>query len=66
MKALISPQEKVTLENGTVIGDRVCWVVDDKNVYEVASPQHWIDCPVGCAPDEWYYDGVSCLKKPQP
>lgn len=63
MKALISPQEKVTDYQGNV-GERVAQV--EQNVFEVAHPLHWVDCPDDCVADVWwYYNGV-CEVMPTP
>jgi hypothetical protein len=63
MKALISPQEKVTDYQGNV-GERVAQV--EQNTFEVAPPLHWIDCPDDCVADVWwYYNGV-CEVMPTP
>ena len=40
MKALISPAEN----------NRICQIEDDANIFEVAEPLYWFDCPVDC----WY------------
>jgi hypothetical protein len=62
MKALISPNEKVTDYQGNV-GERVAQV--EQNTFEVAPPLFWIDCPDDCVADVWwYYNGV-CEAIPQ-
>jgi len=56
MKALISPNEKVTDYEGNV-GERVAQV--EQNEFPVAAPLFWTDCPDDCVQDVWwYYNGV--------
>ena len=45
MKALISPQEN----------NRICEVVANANIFPVAEPLYWVDCPADCT-HEWKYE----------
>lgn len=63
MKALISPNEKVTDYLGNV-GERVAQV--QQMSFEVAPPLFWTDCPNDCVADQWWYYGGSCQPIPQP
>lgn len=65
MKALISPNEKVTDFEGNV-GERIAQVEPDANVFPVAAPLHWVDCPDDCVADQWWYYQGSCQAIPQP
>ena len=65
MKALISPQEKRTDYEGNV-GERIAQVEPDANVFPVANPLHWVDCPDDCVADVWWYYQGSCQLMPQP
>lgn len=51
MKALIDPRS-----------NRICEVREES--FEVAKPLFWIDCPLGCEADSWYYDGGKCVPLP--
>jgi hypothetical protein len=79
MKALISPNETFNinwisswvLENEqwvpvfSEIIDcfRVAQVETDENVFEVAPPLFWVNCPEDCKADQWYYkDGFIYVK----
>jgi hypothetical protein len=50
MKALISPNE------ARASGYRVAEVEPDANVFEVAQPLFWVDCPDDCVADQWFYN----------
>lgn len=63
MKALISPEEKVTDYQGNV-GERIAQV--EQNTFEVAPPLHWVDCPDNCVADVWWYYNGTCEEIPQP
>lgn len=63
MKALISPNEKVTDYEGNV-GERIAQV--EQNTFEVAPPLHWVDCPDDCVADIWWYYQEVCEPIPQP
>lgn len=80
MKALISPNEAfdlVYVSSWVRDGEkwepvysevpgcqRVAEVEPDTNVFEVAPPLYWVDCPDDCSADAWYFkDGVH--KKPE-
>ena len=65
MKALISPNEKVTDFEGN-IGERIAQVEPDANVFPVAQPLHWVDCPDDCVADQWWYYQNTCQPIPQP
>lgn len=42
---------------------RVAQVEQDENVFDVAEPSFWVDCPEDCKADDWYYkDGQLHLK----
>ena len=56
-KALISPQEVVTNFDSTT-GIRVAQVEESSNIFEVAAPLYWIDCPDEVSADVYYYDNV--------
>jgi len=62
MKALISPNEKVTDYLGNV-GERIAQV--EQNTFEVAAPLFWTDCQNDCVADLWYYINNSCVIIPQ-
>jgi len=62
MKALISPNEKITDYLGNV-GERVAQV--QQTTFEVAPPLFWIDCPDDCVADLWYYLNNICQPIPQ-
>ena len=64
MKALISPNEKITDYLGNV-GERVAQVEPDGSEFEVASPLTWVDCPDDCVQDVWYYINNTCVIIPQ-
>lgn len=59
MKALVSPNEKVVNYEGNV-GDRIAQVEQDDNVFPVADPLFWTDCPDECVADQWYYIDYKC------
>ena len=63
MKALISPNEKVTDYEGNV-GDRIAQV--EQNEFPVAAPLFWTDCPNDCVADVWWYYNGACEVMPQP
>ncbi len=63
MKALISPNEKVTDYEGNV-GARVAQV--QETTFEVAPPLFWTDCPDNCIADVWWYYQDTCQPIPQP
>jgi len=56
-KALISPTEVVTNFDETT-GQRVAQVEESANIFEVAPPLHWIDCPDEIVAGLYYYDNV--------
>lgn len=62
MKALISPNEKVTDPLGNV-GERVAQV--QHMSFEVSPPLFWVDCPNDCVADQWWYYNGSCQPIPQ-
>lgn len=61
MKALISPNEKVTDINGNV-GKRIAQV--EYVSFEVAPPLFWTDCQDECTADTWYYFEGQCVPLP--
>lgn len=63
MKALISPQEKVTDYQGNV-GERIAQV--EQNEFPVAPPLHWVACPDDCVADIWWYYNGTCEVMPTP
>lgn len=63
MKALIAPNEKVYLPDGS-LGSRVAWVCAEE--YPSAAPHFWVDCADNVIPDQFYYDGTQILPVPQP
>ncbi len=65
MKALISPNEKVTDYAGNV-GERVAQVESDESAFPVAAPLFWMDCPDDCVADQWYCINGVCQVIPQP
>lgn len=64
MKALISPQEKAYSYDGTLLGERIAQVSESD--FPVAPPLFWVDCPIDCEADLWYYLDGQCLPKPVP
>jgi hypothetical protein len=75
MKALISPNESFDLswisswnENIPVYSEilncqRIAEVKSDTEVFEVAQPLYWVDCPDNCVADQWYCkEGVAYIK----
>jgi hypothetical protein len=44
---------------------RVAQVEQDSNVFSVAEPLFWADCPDNCASDSWYYKDGQVLVKPK-
>jgi hypothetical protein len=65
MKALVSPNEKVTDYQGNV-GERIAQVEPDGQTFPVAQPLFWTDCPDDCVADLWWFYQDSCQLKPQP
>lgn len=65
MKALISPNEKVTDFEGNV-GERVAQVEPDNKTFPVADPLFWVDCSYECVADQWWYYQGTCQVIPQP
>lgn len=63
MKALISPNEKVNLPDGSQ-GNRVAWVCTEE--YPSAPPLFWMDCADNVVADRWYYDPADQTIKPVP
>jgi hypothetical protein len=63
MKALISPNEKVCLPDGTV-GERVAQVEPDDKTFPVANPLFWMDCADNVVADQFYFDGTDILPIP--
>jgi hypothetical protein len=43
---------------------RVAEVQPNEDVFLVAEPLFWTDCPDDCVQDEWYYDTVEQICKP--
>jgi hypothetical protein len=57
MKALISPNELIYISENRY-GQRIAEVVDDENIFDVAPPLFWIDCPQNCNERNFaYLDG---------
>jgi hypothetical protein len=44
---------------------RVAQVEQDSNVFPVAEPLFWADCPDNCISDSWYYKDGHVLVKPE-
>jgi len=75
MKALISPNESFTLSWVSAWEDDIpvySEILDCQRVaevepeaFEVASPLFWVDCPVDCKADQWYFKDGQCFIKPQ-
>jgi hypothetical protein len=65
MKALISPNEKVYLPDGS-IGERVAEVQPDDKIFPVGEPLFWVDCAEDVVADQFYYNGSQILPVPQP
>jgi len=63
MKALISPNEKVRLPDGS-IGERVAQVEPDDRIFIVAEPLFWTDCADNVVADYFYWDGTEILPIP--
>lgn len=65
MKALISPNERAHLVDGTS-GLRVAQTAQE--AFEVAQPLFWVACPDDCVADFWYFDEAErvCKQKPLP
>lgn len=67
MKALISPNETIYSYDGTVLGSRIVQICSDTDVFEVAQPLFWTDCPEGCISYNYYYlDGQFHVIPPRP
>ena len=64
MKALISPNEKVYLPDGS-IGERVAEVKPDDQIFTVADPLFWMACADNVVADQFYYNGTEILPIPQ-
>lgn len=81
MKALISPNEirnyswisSWNLVDGDLVPvyssldgtQRVAQVAQSENIFEVADPLYWIDCPDDCVADVWAYKDGSFVKIPK-
>lgn len=65
MKALISPNEKVNLPDGSQ-GERVAQVESDSQTFPVGEPLFWMDCADDVVADQWYYDPADQTIKPVP
>lgn len=44
---------------------RVAQVEPDNQIFSVAEPLFWIDCPDNCRADEWYFKDGQVQIKPQ-
>ena len=44
---------------------RVAQVEPDNQIFPVAEPLYWFDCPDNCIADEWYFKDGVCSVKPQ-
>lgn len=64
MKALISPNEPAKSYDGSILGQRIAQVSEVD--FPIAPPLFWVDCPMDCAADLWYYFDGQCLEKPVP
>lgn len=81
MKALISPKEIVDVFyvlDWQVVGEesvpilesiegaaRIAQVEQDQNIFEVALPLFWVDCPPDCITDRWFYKDGVCSPFPE-
>ena len=81
MKALVSPQEsgsayyvdQWTLVDGEYEGNpvyvfggyRVCEIVADEDVFEVAKPLFWVDCPDNATVGRCYYENDEIVLSPE-
>jgi hypothetical protein len=63
MKALISPDEIVVDYQGNQ-GTRVAQV--EQEIFEVAPPLYWVECPNDCVADIWWYYQGTCQLMPMP
>jgi hypothetical protein len=62
MKALISPNEKIYLPDGSE-AQRVAQVMNNDEIFEIAAPLFWVDCPLECNPNDYcFLDGNIILK----
>lgn len=53
MKALISPNEFIYTANGSILGSRIAQT--SSNIFEVAPPLFWVNCPDDCVSYSYYY-----------
>jgi len=75
MKALISPNESFNLtwisgwDGDTPVYSEIlnCQRVAEvePEVFEVAPPLYWVDCPEDCKTDQWYFKDGQVFIKPQ-
>jgi hypothetical protein len=64
--ALISPNELVYAEDGTLIGERIAEV--SQTPFPVALPLYWVECANEVNAENWYFqtETNSCQLKPLP
>lgn len=62
--ALISPNELIYDNNGTLIGERIAEV--ELQTFEVALPLYWIECADEVNAQDWYFqtETATCQLKP--
>jgi Phage tail assembly chaperone protein len=52
--ALISPQELIYSQDGTLLGERIAET--SNNPFPVAEPLYWIECADEVNANDWYFD----------
>jgi hypothetical protein len=64
--ALISPNELIYTEDGTLLGERIAET--SNNPFLVAEPLYWIECADEVNANDWYFDTATstCQLKPLP
>jgi hypothetical protein len=62
--ALISPEEKIYSYDGTLLGERIAEV--SATPFEIAPPLFWVECNDDVVADQWYWNGSTCVKVPEP
>lgn len=54
------PDTTVSIENC----QRIAQVEQDNNIFDVAQPLYWVECPDECKADDWYYKDGQFQPKP--
>jgi len=64
--ALISPNEPMfDYSNPPLkIGERIAETTNAQ--FEIALPLFWVECDDEVVADQWYWNGETCVKKPEP